>query len=197
MVLWPEPQQAASVSITALQLGVYLDQCDVTLFDQKGSVVCKDFTPIGRMTEFKTPDATPGVVGVVASAGWNAFAVEKSNSPLMIVPDDFLTVNAQRGLAGRFYFYVPENCPSFKITLQGDPGEYVDYTLFDAANQPAFEVRQLKATATQEIPVTKAGIWCVEVDNAIDDAGFKLEGIPNVFALRPEHIRIPQTANPN
>jgi hypothetical protein len=112
---------------------------------------------------------------------------------MTIVPQEFLTVNAQRAFAGRFYFYVPENRDSFQIVLQGDPGEYVDYTLYDPENQPVLSLKQLKATRTEDVKVTKSGVWCIEVDNAVDDAGVKLEGIPNVFALRPQDVMIPES----
>jgi hypothetical protein len=193
LLFWPHPKQSVQLSLTALQLGVYLDQLDTTLFDQEGNIIWKDFSPIGRPLEVKSPPATEKVIGGIVGAGWNAFSMGSANCPMMIVPQDFLTVNAQRAFAGRFYFYVPENCDSFKIVLQGDPGEYVDYTLYDAKNQPALSLKQLKATRTEEVKVTKAGVWCIEVDNAVDDAGVKLEGIPNVFALRPQDVMIPES----
>jgi hypothetical protein len=194
LMLWPQKPQPATLTVTAIQLGAYLDQCDVALFDQTGAMIWKDFSPIGRALEIKAPDTTSDVIGCVVGAGWNAFAIEDSNCPLMIAPEDFLSVNAQRGLAGRFYFYVPQDCKNFKLTMQGEGGEYADFTVFDADNKVALEEKQLSNLTTKEIPVTKAGVWCVQIDNAIDDAGIKLEGIPNLFALRPEYVRAPQAA---
>jgi hypothetical protein len=196
LMLWPRKPQPATLTVKAIQLGAYLDQCDVALFDQAGAMIWKDFSPIGRALKIEAPDTKSDVIGCVVGAGWNAFAIEDSNCPLMIAPEDFLSVNAQRSLAGRFYFYVPADCKNFKLTMQGEGGEYADFTVFDAANKTVLEEKQLSARTTREIPVTQAGVWCVEINNVIDDAGIKLEGIPNLFALRPEYVRIPQAAAP-
>jgi hypothetical protein len=193
LLFWPHPKQSLQLSLSALQLGVYLDQLDATLFDQEGNIIWKDFSPIGRPLEVKSPPSTEKVIGGIVGAGWNAFSIGSANCPMTIVPQEFLTVNAQRAFAGRFYFYVPENRDSFQIVLQGDPGEYVDYTLYDPENQPVLSLKQLKATRTEDVKVTKSGVWCIEVDNAVDDAGVKLEGIPNVFALRPQDVMIPES----
>lgn len=194
LLLWPQPKWQPSLSLTAIQLGVYLDQCDVTLFDQNGQLIWKDFAPIGRTTELKPPETPSEILGCMVGAGWNAFAIENTNCPMMIAPEDFLIVNPEPGLAGRFYFYVPADCASFKVTVQGIPGEFADYTLYDAANQPALHLANLQATETREVKVTKPGVWCIEVNNVTvwsGSAGFKLEGLPNLFALRPENVRIP------
>ncbi len=189
LMLWPQEGQRAVINLRAIQLGVYLDQCEASIFNHRSDLIWKDVVAFNRLTGMKVPENDSPVVGAIVGAGMNAFAIEDTTCPMMILPENMLALNAAGGLAGRFYFYVPENKQSFQIALQGHPGETVDYSLYDASGVKVFE--KIKATQDENhvVPITNPGVWCVEVDNVVDDAWIKLIDLPNRFALRPEHVR--------
>lgn len=190
VMLWPKTREPATLSLSAIQLGVYLDQCEAVMLDANGQLLWRDIIPFNRTTVLRSPETPFGLVASLVGAGQNAFEVQDSNSDLVIVPDDYLTINAHFGFAGRYYFYVPPGKTDFKISLQGHAGETADYNLYDAGNEAVLNVKTLKATQTFDVKVTKPGVWCIESEYVVDDAGFKLLDLPNIFAIRPTGLRM-------
>ncbi|HEX7010935.1 MAG TPA: hypothetical protein VF184_13215 [Phycisphaeraceae bacterium] len=188
MVLWPQPHEGAMINLRAIKLGVYLDACQALLFSQDGRLIWKDEVSFERTVGLKVPGEARSIAGAIIGAGMNAFEIESTTCPMMIVPEDWLAVNAQRGFAGRFYFYVPAGRDRFRLSVQGHPVETADYAIYDPAGPRVDRVVQATQNRTLEISVTTPGVWCIEVDNVVDDAGFKLDDLPNRFAIRPEHV---------
>lgn len=191
LLLWPDPHQRQAVTIRTIKLGNYVDPCAVQLFTGQGSLIWDTPVANNERRALWLPDAAGTFCAQLMGAGSNAFTIEQVDCPAMIYAEELLAVNAQKGPAGRFYFYVPQDRRQFGLKLIGDGSETADYTLFDSAGRAVRQWKTLKQTQTENIAVTQPGIWCIQVDYLLDDGGFGLVDLPNLFALRPEDVRIP------
>jgi len=123
-------------------------------------------------------------------AGQNAFAVESVDCPAMIYTNNLLELNSQQASAGRYYFYVPPGRKEFTMKVLGHGAETADYTLYDSAGKTVKVWKTHTANTTEVIPVTQTGVWCMQVDFLVDDGGFGLVDLPNLFALKPEDVMV-------
>jgi hypothetical protein len=117
--------------------------------------------------------------------------IQQVSGKAMLYADDILAVNAGNAPAGKFYFYVPPDKKEFGLSLLGDAGETADYSLFDSSGTKVKSWVKLTKNVKETIPVTHAGVWCIAVDDLVDDGGFGLTDLPNLFALRPGDVMIP------
>ncbi len=195
MVLWPQAneRERATIILSGIQFGVYLDVCEAMLFDENNQLIWKDLVPFNRTTGLKVPENDSKVIGAIISSGMNAYAILDTTCPMMILPENYLEVNAQQGRAGRFYFYVPAGKDQFQVALANTQGEPADYTVYDSMGKPVTTAEAVNRNQTIDVSVAGSsgpGVWSIEVHHVLDDAAFKLVDLPNRFALRPEYIMV-------
>jgi hypothetical protein len=202
-LLWPKAGQEQSITIRSIKFGAYLDSCTVNLFNADGSPIIENVIPMNGTGVFRMPDAAGSFCAELMTAGWNGYAIEEVNCPMMLAPQlpdasgakppHMLGLNAQKASAGRFYFYVPAGKKTITMRLLGRPGEREDYTLIGPSGRAAHVWKSPKQLQTDMIPVTQSGIWCMQVDYLLNDGGFELMDLPNYFALRPQDVRVPSS----
>lgn len=192
-LLWPKEGERHSVTIRSIQLNPsYLDRCEARLFDAKGDQIYDGPTELNQTRTIWLPDVVNGVCAQVLSAGLNAFGIDEVNCPSMIYTDDMIVVNSRDFNAGRFYFYVPDGRKEFSLKLIGHPTMTADYKLYDSSGNKTREWKALKEDREESVKVTGAGIWCLEIQNLVNDGGFKLIDLPNFFSLSPDQVMVSQ-----
>ncbi len=191
-LLWPKKGQRSSVTVRSIQLNPnYLDRAEARLFDQKGNQIYDGPTSLNESRTIWLPDVVDGLCAQVLSGGQNGFGLSGIDCPSMIYADDMLIVNSRDFTAGRFFFYVPDGRKDFGLKLIGHPGMPGDYKLYDPAGKKVREWKTLKENKEEKIEVLTPGIWCMEIQNLVNDGGFKLTDLPNFFALNPDQLMIP------
>ncbi len=189
LVLWPDSDKRTSVKIRVVKLGNYLDVGNIQIFDEQGRLIWQDSIPPNTSKIFCIPQTSSKIYFIVISAGMNAYRIENISCPALLINSKGISVNA-RGFAGRFFFFVPQNRKTFSIKLSGHPIETASYILYDSQGHIVKQWKKLTQSKIFSVKVTCPGIWRLDIDDVVDDAGFKLIDLPNIFAFRAKDIRI-------
>lgn len=98
----------------------------------------------------------------------------------------------------RYFFYVPKGTERFRMRMSGSGKETASFRLFGPDSLNLVEELGLSARIEREIDArTLAGRVCwIEVTDIIEDHGFGLVGIPNIFAWRPQQFLAPKEQPP-
>lgn len=190
LMLWPRQGEREAITVRSIKLGNYLDRTESMLFGHDGTPLYDGPTELGQTRQIQLMDAAAPFSANLMGAGYNSYAIEAVDCPAMIYADGLLEVNAQKGSAGRYYFYVPADRKEFTMKVFATAGEPADYTLFDAAGNKVKVWKDHKELTTETFQVTTPGVWCMQVDYLLDDGGFGLVDLPNFFAIKPEDVHV-------
>ena len=90
---------------------------------------------------------------------------------------------------GTFYFYVPENTPTFGIKFDTCPAEPFAFSVYDPKGNRVGGIDYFDSTAVwSPDAATESGIWTLVIEdtekNALDDICFNFLGIPSYLATQ-------------
>jgi hypothetical protein len=190
VLLWPDKDERQSITVRAVKLGNYLDVCNVQQFSKAGALLQENPIPLDTSRVLWIPDAAGTPNANAITAGMNRWSIDAVSGKAMIFAEDVLALNAGDAPGGKFYFYVPAGRKQFGLSLLGEKGEWAAYSVFDPSGKKVASWEKVTANAKQTVPVTQPGIWCISVDHLVDDGGFGLVDLPNLFALRPGDVMI-------
>jgi len=180
--------------ITNIQLGHYLSPTAVDCYRPDGSRVSFLDIPLhARKTVAVTADAAGAWVLAVTSHN-NAFRVlPLSRKSVLYSPAEISGCTAG-DQAYRYFFYVPRQTRTFRLRMAGCGGETATFRVFAPDDTLIVEEKDLGKEVTRRIdarPLAGA-VWRLDVSDIVEDHGFQLMDIPNIFAARPDQLLVPQ-----
>jgi hypothetical protein len=189
--------------VSNVRLGQYFSPTQVKAFRPDMSVALVETIPLDekRMVTVKADVSGSWVLAV--SSGQtvgNAFRMRaEAPEAVLYAPDGWVWGCAGGQEMSRYFFYVPRGTERFRLKMSGSGNETATFRLFGPDGQNLIEEFDLSATAggvTPEREVdagTLAGRVCwIEVSDIVQDHGFGLVGIPNIFAWRPQQLLAPK-----
>lgn len=191
LLSWPEASERQSFTVSVVKLGNYLDIGNMKTFSKSGALLQENPVPLDSRRVFWIPDAAGAPCPTAITASQNRWVIEAFTGKVMLYTGDVLAVNAGNAPGGKFYFSVPADRKTFGLSLLGDRGETADYSLFDPSGKKVKSWTKLTANTKETIDVTAPGVWSIRVDHLVDDGGFGLTDLPNLFALRAQDVMVP------
>ncbi|MHB0947048.1 MAG: hypothetical protein ACYC3B_07740 [Sedimentisphaerales bacterium] len=169
------------ITMSTVQLGRYIDKGSMLIFGPDANCIGDAFCELNRSASYELDAKQSGAYAVVATAKSNAYTIDIAGVPWVITGK---SVNLNT-VGGRLFFYIPSEMKSFKLNIGGS-GEAADFILYDPNGTIA--AAEKKVSNPMSVAVEgKAGLWCIEVANLVDDTMFSVEGVSG-YALRPEGI---------
>lgn len=193
-VLAKEGQEIA-FRVQNVRLGPYTSATACTFYGPDGSQAQQCQIPLGE-TRTVTQQADKAGVWILAITSHNnAFWImPEADSCVLASPQGFhLCKSRGPQKLSRFFFYVPRAAASFKIQMSASEGETATFRVFNAAGEMVCQHEKLDKEITEEfVTGDQAGrVWWLETQEAVEDHGFLLVGIPNIVAARADRLLVP------
>jgi len=193
-VFQAEPGDELSFTVRNLRLGHYNSSTAIRCFCPDSSEVHFDDVPLNQSRKVQVKAEQPGAYVLAVTSHNNAFRVETGTTEAVLY-----SPGAIHGCCGKtqrfhYFFYVPRAINTFRLRLTGHGGEKATFRLFGPEGRVLLEEKHLSRSVEHQIDAgSLAGRVCwLETTDIVEDYGFELLDIPNVFAARPEHLIVPK-----
>jgi len=183
------------LAVRNVKLGSNLSGTAIRCFRPDGTEVLIDNIPLRESRQLTVEANMPGPWVLAVTSHRNVFRVHPSDSGVLLYsPEDSIHGCRGRDEVFRYFFYVPQATEKFRLSMWAKLSEPATFRLFGPEGQRILEEKRLKKPLEREVDATALQgrvCWIETVDTAEDHA-FRLIGIPNIYAMRPEQLLAPK-----
>lgn len=185
MIFKAKKGDSVLITMTTSQLGHYIDKGSMSVFAPDASSIGEVTCECNKSASYEMNVTQDGAYAVIATANSNAYAIDITGAPWMIVSP---TIKLNR-VGGRLFFFVSRDMKTLSASLGGG-GEKADFTLYDPNGSAMYSKKAVEGPEIVELPVTdKSGIWAIEIANIEDDTLFSIKGIDH-YAVKASDLMI-------
>ncbi|MBC8876603.1 MAG: hypothetical protein H8E44_44815 [Planctomycetes bacterium] len=193
-VFQAEPGDELSFTIRNVRLGHYVSSTAVRCFFPDSSEIRFDDVPLNQSRQILVKANQPGAYVLAVTSHNNAFRVEAGTTEAVLYSPGPIHGCWGKTQRFRYFFYVPRGIGSFRLKLKGSGNEKATFRLFSPKGRVLLEEKHVSRSVEHEIGAASlAGRVCwLETTDIVEDHGFELIDIPNIFASCPAHLLVPK-----
>jgi len=193
-VFQAEAGDELSFTIRNVRLGHYVSSTAVRCFCPDSSEIRFDDVPLNQSRQILVEPDQSGAYVLAVTSHNNAFRVEAGTTEAVLYSPGSIHGCWGKTQRFRYFFYVPRGTGSFRMKLKGSGNETATFRLFCPEGRMLLEEKHLGKSVEHEIDAASlAGKVCwLETTDIVEDHGFELVDIPNIFASCPAHLLVPK-----
>ena len=173
----------------------YLSATAIRCFRPDASELQIDDIPAGGSRQLALKADMPGAWVLAVTSHKNAFRIQTRDSGLLLYsPEAPIRGCRGREEVFRYFFYVPRGTEKFRLEMAASKVEPATFRLVGPEGQRVLEEKQLTRRVEREVEAaTLRGRVCwIETTDICEDHAFRLVGVPNIYAARPERLLVPK-----